>query len=131
MAYFEFPHTRTYDSDLGWLIKRVNSYDDTINALESWLESADRRMDDIEQFIQDIENGNFPDFVQQAFSDWMQRNALRLVGELVKMVFFGLTDTGYFTAYIPESWRDIIFKTTGLDITVDIQPQYGHLVLIY
>lgn len=25
MSFFEFPHTRTYDSDLGWLIKTVSS----------------------------------------------------------------------------------------------------------
>lgn len=35
MSYFEFPHTRTYDSDLGWLIKRIvdmqQSLDNFIN----------------------------------------------------------------------------------------------------
>lgn len=24
MAYFEFPHTRTYEGDLGWIIKKLN-----------------------------------------------------------------------------------------------------------
>lgn len=35
MSYFEFPHTRTYDSDLGWLIRRLlelaNTMDNFIN----------------------------------------------------------------------------------------------------
>lgn len=48
-----------------------------------------------------------------------------------KMVFFGLTDTGYFVAYIPENWDNINFATTGYDITVPIQPEFGHLVLLY
>lgn len=30
MSYFEFPHTRTYDNDLGWLIKRVIELTDTM-----------------------------------------------------------------------------------------------------
>lgn len=30
MAYFEFPHTRTYDSDLGWLIKHVKAIGDSL-----------------------------------------------------------------------------------------------------
>jgi len=30
MSFFEFPHTRTYDNDLGWLIKRVTEISDTV-----------------------------------------------------------------------------------------------------
>ena len=33
MSYFEFPHTRTYDSDLGWLIKSMEELLDEYNAL--------------------------------------------------------------------------------------------------
>lgn len=31
MSYFEFPHTRTYDSDLGWLIKAVEELKEKLN----------------------------------------------------------------------------------------------------
>lgn len=50
---------------------------------------------------------------------------------IVTMVFFGITDDGYFVAYIPDSWDDITFYTTELDIFLDIEPEYGHLVLAY
>lgn len=50
---------------------------------------------------------------------------------IATMVFFGITDDGYFVAYIPESWKNITFNTTGLDINLDLQPEYGHLVLSY
>lgn len=50
---------------------------------------------------------------------------------IATMVFFGLTDDGYFVAYIPESWDEIEFRTTELDIFVDSQPEFGHLVLLY
>ena len=50
---------------------------------------------------------------------------------LATMVFFGLTDDGYFVAYIPKNWDSIQFNTTGLDINVPIQPEFGHLVLSY
>ena len=131
MAYFEFPHTRTYDDDLGWLIRHVKSYNDAIAALNEWKESAEIRIEDLESFYDLLRNGELPEAVAQALTDWMQKNALDLVGRLVKHVFFGLTDNGYFVAYIPENWRDLIFKTTGYDIQLEIQPQYGHLVLIY
>lgn len=37
MAYFEFPHTRTYDSDLGWLIKTVKEISDQYQSLIDWM----------------------------------------------------------------------------------------------
>ena len=37
MAFFEFPHTRTYDSDLGWLIK---SFNEISEKLDTYLENA-------------------------------------------------------------------------------------------
>ena len=30
MAFFEFPHTRNYDSDLGWLIRHVKEIGDSL-----------------------------------------------------------------------------------------------------
>ena len=37
MAFFEFPHTRTYDSDLGWLIK---AFREISAKLDTYLENA-------------------------------------------------------------------------------------------
>ena len=130
MSFFEFPHTRTYDSDLGYIIKHLGSYDETIAALDAWISENQPKLDDFETLYNLMMSGNLPPGVQEGISKWMQQNALNIVGELVKMVFFGLTDDGYFVAYIPDSWDDIIFNTTGLDISIaDID--YGHLVLSF
>ena len=53
-----------------------------------------------------------------------------IIAEFVRMVFFGLTDTGHFVAYIPDSWDNIIFGTTGLD-DFPIGVDYGHLTISY
>lgn len=50
---------------------------------------------------------------------------------LATMVFFGLSESGYFVAFIPDSWKTVSFNTTGYDINVPIMPEYGHLVLSY
>lgn len=47
------------------------------------------------------------------------------------MIFVSLTADGYFVYTIPESWKSITFNTTGLDIDLELQPEYGHLVLSY
>ena len=52
-----------------------------------------------------------------------------IINQYVKMVFFGLTDDGYFVAYIPDSWDDIIFSTSQYDDFTTLEPEYGHLIL--
>ena len=49
---------------------------------------------------------------------------------LATMIFVEINDAGYFVYYIPESWDDITFNTTGLDITIP-DTDYGRLVLSY
>lgn len=130
MSFFEFPHTRTYDTDLGWLIKKVTSYDDTIKALNDWIAENEPKIEDFEKLYQMLISGDLPEGVQEGIEKWMRENALDIIGELVKMVFFALTDDGYFVAYIPESWRDIVFGTTGLDDFPE-GVDFGHLTLSY
>ena len=131
MSFFEFPHTRTYDSDLGWLIAHVNSYDETIAALNTWIEENTPKLEDMEALYQALISGDLPPGVQEGIEKWCRENMIDLIGELAKLVFFGINNDGYWVAYIPESWSDIIFNTTGLDISVPEQPDYGHLVLSF
>ena len=131
MGYFSFPHTRTYDNDLGWLIKNVRSYDDTIAALNKWIETNTPRIDDLEAFEAALESGTLPAGVQQGIETWLTQHGAEIVTSIIKNVWFGLTDAGYFVAYVPDSWSDIVFKTTGLDIDLALETEYGHLVLQY
>lgn len=130
MSFFEFPHTRTYDSDLGWLIKHVNGYDETIETLNAWIAENEPKLDDFEALYNMLLAGDLPPGVQEGINKWMQIHALDIVGQLVKMVFFGITDDGYFVAYIPEGWDDIIFNTTGYDINLPVI-DFGHLTLSF
>lgn len=74
--------------------------------------------------------------VQEWIDSFNYEPLLATVKEMVNKyitagVYFGLTDDGYFVAYIPEAWDKITFNTTGFDIDLAIQPEYGHLVLNY
>lgn len=129
MSYFEFPHTRTYDSDLAWLIKHCKANTDAIAVLEEWKKSASKTIDDLQALLDGIAAGNFPEEISNAIKNWIVANFYDIIGDMAKTVWFGLTDTGYFVAYIPESWDEIVFKTTGYDYTTELQPDYGHLVL--
>lgn len=131
MAFnYEFPYTdpNLYNDD--WLLKKMKELAADIQEI---LDESSKFWDaykQFEQLIADIESGNFPPSIREAFAKWMRANAIDLVGELVKLVFFGINDEGYWVAYIPESWDEIIFNTTGLDITIqDVED--GHLVLSF
>lgn len=130
MSFFEFPHTRTYDSDLGWLIKTVKELFSTVNSLEVWKQEHEEEYNQLKALYDSIMSGNFPPEIVNAFNKWAKINMPELIKEMVKSVWFALTDDGYFIAYIPESWNDIIFNTTGLDITIP-GVDYGHLTLSF
>ena len=127
MSFFEFPHTRTYDTDLGWLIKHTKTAEEAIEALNSWKEETQPTIDDFKNLYDMLMRGELPEGIQNGIEIWMRENALDLVGELIKAVHFGLTNDGYFCAYIPDSWNNIQFDT----ITDFDDPLYGHLVLMY
>lgn len=132
MSFFEFPHTRTYDSDLGWIIKHVNEYDEIIQALNTWIAENEPKMDDLYAFMEALEAGNLPDGMKEGLFQWASENLIDLVGSSIHGVFFGLYD-GYFCAWIPDSWADLDFNTSGYDIALVDHPEvdFGHLILSY
>ena len=131
MSYFEFPHTRTYDSDLGWIIKTIKTLGEVVETMEEWKHEHEAEYAQLKALYDAVMSGNFPPEIVNAFTKWMKTYGLDLLGELAKLVFFGINDDGYWVAYIPDSWEDIIFNTTGLDISLPDYPEYGRLVLSF
>ena len=131
MAYnYEFPYTdpNMYNDD--WLLKKMKELLAQMEELDVWRVEYEDAYEAFKKMVEDIESGNFPRSISNAFKNWARVNMPALVVEMIKSVWFALTDNGYFVAYIPESWADIIFNTTGLDITVP-GVDYGHLVLSF
>lgn len=132
MAFFEeFPATRTYDSDLGWLIRSTKKLIDCCDEMTEWKAAHEPEYEKLKELYNELLSGELPPAMEESIENWFNDNALSLVGDLVHNVSFGLTNSGYFVAYIPEGWSDITFHTTGLDITLELEPEYGHLVLSY
>lgn len=131
MAYFEFPHTRSYEGDLGYIIKKLEKLLNDYNSIVEDQKHIDEVVAEIEATWNAIISGDFPESFKDAIYSWLQENAADIIGRMIKNVYFGLTDSGYFTAYIPDSWRDITFKTSGYDLIIPLEPEYGHLILQY
>lgn len=125
-----YPYHNFSDYNLDWCIKTVKELTPRVTELEEWRNEHEQEYNELKKLYDDIMAGRFPDSMIDSLKAWLSRNAFDIIGELVKMVFFGITDDGYFVAYIPESWNDITFNTTDLDIDIS-GIDYGHLVLSY
>lgn len=62
---------------------------------------------------------------ENALNTWIEEDLPNVIQGAVKQVYFGLNEQGYFVAYIPSSWDDIIFDT-GMDYS---KADYGRLIL--
>lgn len=125
-----YPYKNIEDFNLDYLQKKLDELGIKSNTFSEWITQHETEYEELKALYDAVMSGNFPQSIKDAFSSWMQDNAIDLVGELVHMVFFGLTDDGYFVAYIPESWNDIQFGTSGLD-TIISGVEYGRLILSY
>lgn len=114
-----------YDNSLSYyevlckVVDYINNLIDTDREIFEDIEALQKDMAIVKEWIDNFDE----------HSDIILRELIERY--LATMVFFGITDDGYFVAYIPESWDDITFYTTELDIFLPIQPEYGHLVLAY
>lgn len=69
MSFFEFPHTRTYDSDLGWLIKEVKKISNEYQSLINWKNSHEAEYSELLRRVNALENeiNTFETQIQEEF----------------------------------------------------------------
>lgn len=84
-------------------------------------------IEELERLFAEFMEHGFDDYYAQQIEQWVNDNMQDIIEQAIKMVFFGLTDDGYFCAYIPKSWQGILFDTVA-DYAND---NYGCLVLSY
>ena len=132
MSYteFDFPHTHFYDSDLRELLKYVKTLWDRVNKLDAWKATHEEEYEELKKLYDDLMAGKFTPEMEEALYKWTVKNTVEIIGKAIKTVFFGINDEGYFVAYIPDSWSEITFGTSGLD-TFPENVDFGHLTLIY
>lgn len=115
-----------YDDSLSYyevLCKVVNYINNLIDTDKGILDDIDLLKEEIEiiqKWIDTYDYKKIDDVVKKYVDDYIA------VG-----VYFEITKDGYFVAYIPDNWNEIVFNTTGYDIELSIEPEYGHLVLNY
>lgn len=131
MGLFEhFPYTNFHDLNLDWILKTVKELFNKVSSQSDWIENHQKEYEELKKLYDDLMSGNFTPEMEEALYKWTVEHTVEIIGQAVKTVFFGINDDGYFVAYIPDSWSDITFGTTGLD-TFPEGVDFGHLTLTY
>lgn len=110
-----------YDDSLSYyevLCKVVTYINQIIDSENQIIENVEQLKEELEE-VQDWINNFDTSFAESIIREY-----------LATMIFVEISDAGYFLYFIPESWDDITFNTTGLDISI-ANYDYGRLVLSY
>lgn len=134
-----FPFWNAYTPTLPDIYWDVDSHEERIKKLclmlHKLVEYADylgeninldhAAIEQLQEQFQKFINGEFTEYYEQKIYEWIQANFAELISAGIKQVYFGLTDDGYFCAYVPDSWSDISFDTGAVYGRSD----YGRLIL--
>lgn len=127
----KYPYTNFHELNLDYILQQVGRIAEENGVNTTDIQKLKEESEKFEDFYNALMSGDYPEEFKISLIEWIQNNAIDIFGGLIKFVFFGLTDDGYFVAYIPESWDDIQFGTTEYDDYPENYNEYGHLTLTY
>ena len=121
---------------LYWNVKsqeqRILNLFDLLNKLVCYCDNMGLQIDvnaqdiaDLQTAMQELKDGGLLDYYEKQIYAWIQANMEPIISAAIKFVYFGLTEDGYFCAYIPSSWSEITFDTGAVYGRSD----YGRLIL--
>ena len=92
-------------SKLNELIEKYSSFDDMVAEIQSAIDALQKQIDEFDTT-----------YIEKLIKD-----------KLSNMIYVWISDAGYIIYYVPESWDDISFNTTGLDISNEELANNGHV----
>lgn len=92
-------------SKLNELIEKYASFDDVVAEIQTAIDALKKQIDEFDTT-----------YIEKLIKD-----------KLANMIYVWISDAGYIIYYVPESWDDISFNTTGLDIQNEQLADNGHV----
>lgn len=103
-------------------MKAIVDYAESIGADVTELQEA---VEHLNQEFEEFKAHGFDEYYAEQIEQWVNDNMTGIIERTIEFVYFGLTDDGYFCAYVPDSWSDIVFDTGAVYGRSD----YGRLIL--
>ena len=92
-------------SKLNELIEKYASFDDMVEEIQTAIDALQKQIDEFDTT-----------YIEKLIKD-----------KLANMIYVWISDAGYIIYYVPESWDDVSFNTTGLDISNEELANNGHV----
>ena len=90
-------------------------------------DAVDEQFAKVWEAFNNFKESGFQDYYEQQIVKFINDNLERIFSANSRQVFFGLTSDGYFCAYVPMNWGDMVFDTGAVYGRSD----YGRLILRY
>ena len=121
MSFFEFPHTRTYDSDLGFIIRWIKEILPQIDDLETWKTTHEEEYNELLYRVDHI-GDIVPSVVQNELMAMIEAGTFQNLIEAV-------------VTYVTENYIGSIFDTTVIDALQTTTGEYiytttGELIIV-
>ena len=126
-----YPYTDFHELNLDWIITHFKEFVDEIASLDSWRTTHEAEYQQLKEYVDELRDGQLTPAMYNAIVAWCNANLFDLFAEMIKFITVSLNDSGYIVLTYPSQWRELVFNTTGLDIDVPLQPEYGHLTISY
>lgn len=119
-----FPYTNFHELNLDWIIKQI---EDLIEKYPGMISDISQLTNELSKRVAELEK----DYAY-LYPEGLEKNLRQVLSAFMpEMIYPEISDAGYIIYNIPGTWDAITFNTTGLDIDLDSQQEYGHLVLGY
>lgn len=91
------------------------------------IEDLKKRLEELEKLFEEFQQNGFKDTYMELIEAWLQENMWCIMSWGSRIVWFGISDDGYFQAFIPDN-----FNFLNFDVNMDSEsPDYGKLMLSY
>lgn len=112
---------------LSWIARQLHKIVDYAEYLGKETNISIDIVNELEKEFEQFKETGFLEYYQAQLKLWIDENMPEILSDAIKVIYFGLNEDGYFVAYAPESWDEIVFDTGA----VYGEDTYGRLMLRY
>lgn len=123
-TFNNMPTNRTEWLNMDWILRDlqecIKKVDTAVSDISNYKTAMDAKFEELKQ----TQNSQW-EIINGTWREMLDKLVTQIIPQLIT---FGLTDDGYFVAYIPEQWKDIMFFTDVSDFNAY---PFGRLQLNY
>lgn len=111
-----------------WLSKEWDRIEHYLLDLCNQTNQNTEDIEELQKQFQEFKEHGFDDYYREMLEQWIEDHFADIIENAIQVLFFGLTEDGYFCAYVPKNWAKYMVFDTGATYGAD---DYGRLKIAY